>query len=112
MYTMKRFLLLGFCLAPVLAGQTNAGSITGTALDQQQAVMAGVKVTATNLATNVSQVTASSNAGLYSIPALEPGSYRLTAERTGFKKLIREPITVEANKAIAVDLEMTVGDTA
>ncbi len=110
---MKRLILLAcLCQATEIFAQTNAGSITGTVLDQHQAVMAGVKVTATNLDTNVPHVTPSSSAGVYSIPALQPGAYRLTAEVAGFKKLIREPVTVEANNATAIDLQMTVGDTA
>lgn len=93
-------------------GQTNAGSITGTVLDQQHAVMAGVRIAATNLATNVSQTAASSSAGAYTIPALEPGAYTLTAEINGFKKLVRGPIAVDASKTVVIDLEMAVGSTA
>jgi hypothetical protein len=48
---------------------------------------------------------------LYSPPALEPGTYRLTAELPGFNRLVREPITVETAKVVAVDLPLTVGDT-
>src|SRR5260370_15143496 len=109
---LKWLFLSWFCLAPAVLAQTNAGSISGTVLDQRQAVMAGVKITATNLATNVFQTTTSSNAGLYSIPALEPGTYRLKGEITGFKKLVRDPIAIEATKATALDLQMAVGDTA
>jgi hypothetical protein len=107
-----RVVLSTFFFVSAGFAQTNAGSITGTVFDQQHAVMAGVKVTATKLATNVSQSAITSGAGVYTIPALEPGTYRLTAEITGFKKLIREPITVEASRAVAIDLEMTVGNTA
>jgi hypothetical protein len=71
----------------------------------------GVKITATNLATNIQQVAVSSNAGIYSLPALEPGGYRLVAEMPGFNRLNREPITVETSKQVTVDLQLTVGDT-
>lgn len=111
---MWRFAGLLICpglVLPVLA-QTNAGSLTGTVIDQQKAVMAGVKITARNLATNVFQTATSSSAGAYALPALEPGTYRLTAEIPGFKKLVREPITVTALQGSALDLEMIVGDTA
>ena len=52
-------------LAPAAFAQTNAGRITGTIADQQSAV--------------------SSHA---SVPALEAGRYRLTAEMAGFNKLV------------------------
>src|SRR5689334_15116466 len=104
-------LLLGLATLGLFA-QTNTGSVTGTVHDQQSAVMEGVKITLTNLATNVQQTAVSSNAGIYSLPAIEPGQYRITAERAGFHKLTREPIQVETSKTVTVDLEMQVGDTS
>jgi hypothetical protein len=91
-------------------GQTNSGKITGTVTDQQNAVLQGVKVTATNVATNISETAVSSNAGVYALPALEPGVYRITAEMTGFQKLNREGIGVETSGELTLDLQLTVGD--
>jgi hypothetical protein len=109
--TMKQVFMC-LCLALPIFAQTNAGSITGTVVDQQQAVMAGVKITATHLGTNVSQLTTTTSAGVFTLPALEPGPYRLTAELTGFKKLVREPVTVAAQRSTTIDLQMEVGETA
>src|SRR4051794_36090548 len=98
MWRMTRLLVgLFLCYSSVYA-QTNAGQITGSVMDAQQAAIAGVKITATNIATNVSQIAVSSNAGVYSLPALEPGTYRIVAELSGFNRLIREPIAVETGK--------------
>ncbi len=108
---MNRLVAVFLCVVPAILAQTNAGSITGTVTDQQQAVVAGVAITVTNLATNVKQSAVSSSAGVYSIPALEPGSYRLTAELTGFKKLVQEPIPVETARSVTIDLELPVGTT-
>ena len=92
--------------------QTNTGTITGTVLDQQQAVMNGVRITATNVATNVPQIAVTNADGVYSIPALEPGTYDLVLEMTGFKKLRRGPITVESSKTISLDFNLEVGSTS
>ena len=106
------FVLLASALvSPSLFSQTNTGQIIGTVTDQQAAALEGVKITATNISTNVQQIAVSSNAGVYSLPALEPGIYRLAAEARVFNKLNREPITVETSKVVAVDLQLTVGDT-
>src|SRR3981189_2605735 len=109
---MKRlaFLLLAFSSA--VFAQSNTGTITGTVLDQSQAVMNGVKITATNLGTNVAQTATTNADGVYSIPALEPGAYRLTLEKAGFKKLIREPTTVEGSGTVQLDFNLTVGNAA
>ncbi len=103
----------GLLVASLAAtAQTNAGSITGSVLDQQSSLVAGAKITAMNLATNASQVAVSSSAGVYNLPALEPGNYRLTVEQTGFKKLVREPVLVESSAPTQVDLNLEVGSTA
>ena len=114
MTSSRSFTLAVLLLAvtPALFAQTNAGAIHGSVSDQQSAAMVGVKVTAINLGANVKQSAVSSEAGVYSIPALEPGNYRLTAELAGFNKLIREPVTVETSKILTLDLELTVGNSA
>jgi hypothetical protein len=62
---MRRLLFgVSLCTRLVLA-QTNAGQITGTVTDSQQSAVAGAKVAATNLATNVQQTAVSSSVGLY-----------------------------------------------
>ena len=52
---MNRVAFLLLLTSPGLFAQTNTGSITGTVHDQQSAVMEGVRLTVTNLATNVKQ---------------------------------------------------------
>ena len=74
--------------------------------------MNAVKITATNLGTNVAQTAATNSDGAYSIPGLEPGAYRVTLEKTGFKKLIREPIRVESSSTAQLDFNLTVGNTS
>src|SRR6185436_2476656 len=69
--SVKYHTLLLLLVSTGLFAQTNTGSISGTVHDQQSAVMEGVKLTVTNLATNVKQTATSSNAGVYSLPALE-----------------------------------------
>ena len=108
---MKRFaLILLFLHLPAMA-QTNAGAITGTIADQQNAVLSGAKVVAKNLATNIQQTATTTSSGVYSVPALEPGTYRITVEMAGFNKLIREPIQVETSKTVTLDLELSIGNT-
>jgi hypothetical protein len=103
-------LLLAVCL-PAAFPQSNTGTIIGTVFDTSQAVMDSVKVTAMNLATNVVQTATSNSAGIYSLPALEPGTYRLTLEKAGFQKLDREPITVTSSNTVQLDFNLTVGNT-
>ncbi len=108
----SRFACVFFFLPASLLAQSNAGEITGKVFDASKAVMGGVAITASNLATNVSQSATSNNDGVYALPALQPGTYRVALEKAGFKKLIREPITVESGSTVELDFDMVVGSTA
>jgi hypothetical protein len=57
------------------------GSITGVVTDPSGAVIPGVKVTASSVATGVSQYTVTSGAGTYTIPRLMVGTYNVTPTR-------------------------------
>src|SRR5271165_5205012 len=111
---MRTIVLLGAFLVAVasLPGQTNTGTITGTVVDPSQAAVPAVRVTASNLATNVSQSATTNGSGVYSIPALEPGAYRVTLEREGFRKIVQEPVTLESSATVALDFRLAVGATS
>ncbi|MBZ5523531.1 MAG: TonB-dependent receptor [Acidobacteriia bacterium] len=59
-------------------------TIVGTVVDPQGAVVAGAKITATNLATGVDRSTVSTSNGEYTLTFLPPGSYDIKAEAKGF----------------------------
>lgn len=103
---------VGLFLGSTGFAQSNSATITGSVYDQTKAVINQVVVTATNLATNVPQTATSNKDGIYSLPALEPGKYRLTLERIGFKRIVREPITLEGGTTAQLDFDMEVGSTA
>jgi len=88
-------LLSLFCLCRFAGAQTAA--ISGTVTDTTAAVVPQVKVTARNLATNVSRGTTTDGSGTYRITSLVPGIYDVLVEHAGFK-------TVEYSR-----VELTVG---
>lgn len=120
---VKRSILLGLlgllglslwllCLAavPTLWAQTVRGTITGTVNDSTGAVLPGVSVTATNTGTGISTGVITGDAGHYNIPQLPAGVYRVTAEMAGFKKHIREGITVQVAQTTRLDIVLEVGE--
>ena len=111
---MKRLLLVFFLIGSLaaLSAQSITGVITGTVFDEAAAVIPGAEVVAINMDTQVRQTTTTGEAGGYLIPALRPGRYRVTCENPGFKRLVREPIVVDTNRTVTLDLTLSVGDTA
>ena len=96
-------------LASILSGQTTTGAITGTIGDPSGAPIPGVKVTATNTATNISSATRSNEAGVYNFPFLPIGDYTVSAEAPGFKKVVLGPFRLEVNQIARMDPKMEVG---
>jgi hypothetical protein len=83
--------------------------IKGTATDPSGAVVAGVKITATNTATGVTFDTVSSSDGGYLFPQLPVGTYSITALAPGFKKFDATGITVNIDQEYVQDIHLTVG---
>lgn len=90
-------------------GQTFYGSISGAVLDATGAVVPGAAVTLTNLGTSEKRSMESDAAGSYTFVNLVPGRYRLDAEKSGFKRVTREPIVVEVQSGLRIDIKMEVG---
>ncbi len=96
----------------VLAQGRYYGGITGTVTDPTGAVIPGVEITVTSLAKGTVIKTISGDTGLYRLENLKPGdSYRVEAELPGFKRYVREPILVESNRTVTVDIPMEIGET-
>ena len=66
----------------------------------------------THTGRNTSQSTISNDTGNYAIPALNPGTYSLSAELTGFKKFLHEGLVLQVNQVARIDLSLEVGQIA
>ena len=108
--TMIRLFLAGCLLSGGLGlqGQT-LGSIGGQVRDSSGAVIPEAKVTATNAGTNAQRTAVSNEAGDYSFPSLPPGVYTVSAERPGFKTLVRTQVEIQVQQNARIDFELPVG---
>jgi hypothetical protein len=104
-------LVLGLMIftCPGTWAQTTFGSVTGSVADSSGAAMPGAQVTLINLATNDKRTQQSGADGLYSFVDLNPGQYRLEVEKEGFKRFTREPVVVEVQQTIRIDVSMQLG---
>jgi hypothetical protein len=89
--------------------QTERGGIRGTISDPTGAVVPNANVTATNVANGASASTVSTGAGVYNLPALPPGTYRVEVNQPGFKGLVRENVIVDAASVLGLDLALQIG---
>jgi len=92
-----------------LFGQAQSGTIVGTVTDQAGAVIPGARVTLVNEGTQFTRATQANANGQYVAYSVPTGAYTITAEQTGFQKLIRSGVRLTAADTLTVDLQLTVG---
>src|SRR5216117_1307268 len=111
MRNLHPFLSAGvlLCLSLPAYPQSDRGVLTGTVTDSSGAVIPGASVTATNTATNVSASTVTTEGGFYAIPALQPGTYKVRVELTGFKAYEQSQVVIAAATTVRVDAKLEIG---
>src|SRR5438093_9355440 len=93
----------------IVFGQTARGTITGTVSDVTSAVIPGVSITAINSETLSRYETISTETGNYTLAQLPAGVYGLSVELPGFKKYVRQGITVQVSATLRIDVALEVG---
>jgi Carboxypeptidase regulatory-like domain/TonB-dependent Receptor Plug Domain len=104
------FVLLG-CLPGV--GQTTSGSVSGTVVDSQGAIVSSATVVLTEVSKGLTFETHTNDAGGFVFAQTPPGNYTVTVEASGFKKLERTGVVLNANAALNIGgLAMEVGSVS
>ncbi len=107
--TVCLVLAVCFFLTTVVTAQGTGGRILGRVSDPTGAVIAHVKVVATNEATGVKRGGETNESGDYAFPEVPVGVYTLSFELTGFKKDLRHGVTLELNQVITLNMVMQIG---
>src|SRR5215210_725674 len=81
---------------PLASAQITRGSIAGNVRDESGAVIAGAAITVTSPGRNVTRNATTDDEGFYRIGALDPGTYTVVVERTGFAKVENREVLVRA----------------
>ena len=116
---MRRFTIgfIGFIFLLLLSADSifaveTTASIIGKVTDDSGAVLPGALVTATATATNVSRSATTDEAGGYRIPLLQPGTYTMQVELSGFPKQVHKDIILNVGKEIVLDFQLKLSGTA
>lgn len=95
-----------------LLGQQTGSSLLGTVTDSSGAAVPGVQVQIVETRTGLTHSTSTNEQGMYAFPALPVGIYRLEATTSGFKRLTREGITLDANQNARINLQLEIGSVS
>ncbi|MGB6775215.1 MAG: carboxypeptidase-like regulatory domain-containing protein, partial [Terriglobales bacterium] len=101
--------LLMICTAISLRAQIRSATITGIVADPKGAVVVGAQVTVTNTATLVEYTTKTTDAGLYSVPYLESGTYDISVTKEGFQVETIHGLLLNPSEIAKADVQLHVG---
>ncbi len=104
-------LLFAISAAPILA-QSSTGTLTGQVTDAQGALVAGARVKAVDPTTNSTRETVTNDAGRYTIPNVQPGTYVVTVAKAGFTTAKLSGQVVDVGQVLTLDVPLVVGSTA
>ena len=99
-------------LSAAVPAQEFRGGIAGTITDTTGGVLPGVTVTVTNTETGVALSAVTDTQGLYQVRYLNPGTYSVAAELSGFKRVVRSGYDVHVGDVVRVDIAMETGAIA
>jgi len=101
--------VLGLISATVAWAQKDMGSIVGLVKDSTGAVVADAKVTVSDVERGTTFETTTNSSGEYVAGPMRIGQYKVTVEKTGFKKAVAGPIALNVQDRLAVDITLQIG---
>ncbi len=104
------FSLVALCITTAPCQQV--GGISGVVADSSGSVITGARITATNKATGAVFTADTTSAGVYTLPLLPVGQYKLVANKSGFASVTEPSVLININSALTLNITMTVGSVS
>lgn len=104
-------LFCGTCITALAQVSVN-GSLRGHIFDANSAYVPNATVTLTNADNSAALTTVSDGDGQYGFARVSPGRYIVTVEKNGFRRTVRNGLTVSVNESAVVDVLLEVGAIA
>ena len=93
-------------------GQSTNAALTGVVDDPSKAVIVGAQITAINTETGVKSSTTTNNSGVYVLPGLIPGTYRIEVDKQGFKGIIEGGLVLHVQDVVQLNFHMALGSAS
>ena len=114
-----RWLCLVLCICVFTPSTTNnhlaaslavsTATLSGRVTDPNGLVIAGAKVDATNVGTNITLSSETNEEGFFVISNIPPGRYRITIEKQGFQSIVKPDVDLHVQDTVALNFAMQVG---
>src|ERR1700682_2663904 len=107
---MRVCVLVFACLAGLaICRADELAAVTGLVTDPNGRSVPGVTILITNLGTNVGSKTVTNDQGIYRVPSLQPGIYRMTLEKDGFKSIVKSGVELHVQDVASINFELQIG---
>jgi hypothetical protein len=98
--------------AGLVNGQSDRGTIRGTVVDPNGAVIANAKVTVTGLENGEVRDTVTGDEGIYVFPELKAGLYKVTVEAQGFSRTSVDNVKVDVQGIQTLQVKLQIGEVS
>jgi len=95
-----------------LAYSAPTSSLTGTVVDPSGRAVPRAKIIVRDTATFVESLVFTNSEGIFEIPALPAGTYRLEVSAPGFRLAIVEALTIDVARILVQDVHLELGDVS
>jgi hypothetical protein len=102
-------LILACTFLPNTAIAFSTAVISGRVTDFNNAVIPGASVDANNIDTNVTSSTVTNSEGLFVIPNLPPGRYRIFVHKDGFQTVVKPDVILHVQDVLSLSFSMQLG---
>jgi hypothetical protein len=97
---------------PTAIGQTDTARVSGVLSDPAGRSIPGATVTISNIATGAQRATTSNNDGIYTLPSVTPGRYRVVVAKQGFREIMLDGLTLNIQDVIQQNFQLEIGSVA
>jgi len=102
--------LMALTLVLPLTAQSGRGVITGLVTDPSGGIVSSAEVVATSQTNGVETGATTTHTGVYRMPYLPPGIYRISASAQGFKTAVKENVEVFVTQTVTANFTLEVGE--
>ncbi|MDQ2899591.1 MAG: TonB-dependent receptor [Acidobacteriota bacterium] len=107
-----RSILLLLSAGPTLRAQTAAGEVNGTIVDRTGGAVPAAAVTLTNRGTGIGEKTQTNANGYFVFIGVQPGSYSMSVEMSGFKTAQIPALAIAVNQKFTQNLTLDIGSVS
>ncbi len=109
---LSRLVLSCLLFCGIALAQRDLGTLSGSITDAQGAAIPNSRIVAVNDATGVTNTSQTNDSGQFTIPALNPGTYTVSVEASGFQKAQQKGVLVNPGQPVSVDIALQVGNSS